>query len=55
MECLFTFQLHAFLMNDLLLLTREQPNNALLVVDYPILLQDIVLTDWLDATSKFIY
>ena len=46
------FQLFVVLMSDLLLLTRVEPDNTLLVVDYPILLHDIVETDWTDNTSE---
>ena len=40
-------------MSDLLLLTKVEPDNSLLVVDYPIILHDIVETDWKDIESKF--
>ena len=39
------------LMSDLLLLTQKQPNHKLLVVDYPILLHDIVQADWTNTES----
>ena len=46
-------QLFVVLMSDLLLLTRVEQDNSLLVVDYPILLHDIVEPDWTDTTSKY--
>ncbi|KAK2140872.1 hypothetical protein LSH36_1222g00016 [Paralvinella palmiformis] len=44
-------KLFVVLMSDLLLLTRVEQDNSLLVVDYPILLHDIVETDWTDTTT----
>ncbi|KAK2167897.1 hypothetical protein LSH36_22g00005 [Paralvinella palmiformis] len=44
-------KLFVVLMSDLLLLTRVEQDNSLLVVDYPILLHDIVEPDWTDTTT----
>ena len=41
------------LLSDLLLMTRVEPDNSLLVVDYPILLHDIVESHWRDTESEY--
>ena len=42
------------LLNDELLLTQLQADDKLLVMDYPIMLHDIIQTDWETIESKYI-